>query len=129
MKYMQPLQRVLDHIDRTGNWIVVVTPANSECSEELRTTAFAFFPPGSVHVGRTSILPNGGRLTVADLTHLLDVSSATHEVLGSGFDLVFMGWESVRLNSKEEVLRHQWKAKAGRVLSVGERDGEMTEHP
>ena len=112
-QYLAELQQVLDHAVRTGSWVVIVTPREAGCLEELRTLGLAYYPEGSRHVGRTALLPNDGRLTLTSLDS---------EILSEGFDLVFLGFDTT-LKDKEVVLRNQWRDRARSVLSPGAEHG------
>jgi hypothetical protein len=68
---------------------------------------------GTVHVGRTAVLPNEGRLTVASLDS---------EVAAEGYDVVFLGFEGQH-QDHEIIRRQQWRQKARKVFTSGDEDG------
>jgi len=115
------LRAALDHARQTGEWIVVVTPApvpgaSESVAESVLRTLAVHRGADCEMGGRTLLLPEGGRVTVAHGEQM---------VAGDGFRVMFVGFDgSVR--PSDEIALHTWRQAAKGTLGLGERPGEVT---
>ena len=117
------LRAAVQHVRDTGEWLVIVAPGRDEglvgsgeslASRLLRELA-VHIPRGAVMGGRTVIFPEGGRLSVVQ---------GPHNVAGTGYRVMFLGYERT-LEPSEEIARHGWRHNAAGTVTVGERLGEL----
>jgi hypothetical protein len=118
------LRAVIRHVRDTGEWVVVVAkgadddavlPSRDDCARELLRVLAAHGAPGSEMAGRTLIFPEGGRVTVA---------RGSHPVAGTGYRVMFLGFEG-HLDPSEEIALHTWRQGAEGTIGLGERPGDL----
>ena len=92
-----------------SGWVVVVCPDRGEHIRAFDQRGASLFPMGSCFVGRTAILPTGGRVSV------VSAGDAPFIPPGTPFDVLFFGWE----DDLSSDVRHMrlWRDRAVRVLS------------
>jgi len=122
------LRALIQHVQATGDWVVVVFPGAREDSRPiqallgapdgsetlLRSLAAQVAPDGQM-AGRTALFRGGGRLTVV---------RGSEGVAGTGYHVMFLGFDGVLLPS-EEIALHTWRQGVLGVIGLGERSGEM----
>lgn len=101
------LQTILEHARQNTCWIVVVVDDGAE-GLELLYLLHALVSNEASHAGRTVLLPDGGRVTVASLSSGVDAT---------GFHLVFLTDSNSVFN---DIHGAEWQSKAASVLRVGE---------
>lgn len=116
MKHLHLLGQIIDYVQRTGSWVVIVVPSDARTASEVTKRAFALYPPGTKYAGRTVFIGKG-RLSIVELTH---------DLKGDGFCVAFLGWDAAKINSKEYVRRAAWSERAIRQMVFDERRGELT---
>ncbi len=80
------LQQVQQHVDDTGEWVVVICP-NPEVAGECSRYIAAALPSDASFSGRTALMANKGHISVA---------SAQEDVFlpdGQVFTTAFVGWD------------------------------------
>lgn len=117
------LRAAVKHVQDTGEWLVIVAPGEKEgfvsttpslASQLLRELAI-FLPRGAAMGGRTALFPEGGRLSVVD---------GAHTLAGTGYRVMFLGYEG-KLEPSEEIALHSWRQNAEGAATIGERPGEL----
>lgn len=113
--YVFALRAAIQHVRDTGEWLVIVAPeTNGRASSLLRQLA-ALLPRGATMGGRTVLFPEGGRLSVVQ---------GSHGVVGTGYRVMFLGYEG-ELDPSDEIARHGWRQNAGGTAIIGGRPGEL----
>ena len=100
---------VARHVLNTAEWVVVVYPDGSDCAR-LMNVLHGALPAGSTCTGRTSLLPGGGKLSVA--------SSDTDVFVPAGvpYTVIFLGWSDHLIAGHDGM--HRWRDRASRVVSL-----------
>jgi hypothetical protein len=105
---LRSLQEAFTLAQANREWVVVVFPEGSGYHTAFTQGGAGMFPEGSTFLGRTVVLPKGGRVSVT-------VASA--EVFipqGIKFSLMFVGWgDDV---STEHRKMAAWRQQATRVI-------------
>jgi len=108
------LQAALEHVQKTKDWVVVVTP-ESKTEKSVQAALTAIRPSGASMGGRTLLCPGGGRVTV---------TGGDNGVHGKGFYVMFLGFDS-ELTPRDQILLHTWRQSASGVVVQGEKPGEL----
>ena len=111
--HMFTLGHVLDHVRRTREWVVIV--AASSCASALARVLPGMLPPGAHVAGRTVMLLGGGRLTIVE---------ASHAVSGSGYRVMFLGFDG-DLTPRDEIALYSWREASEGTVGLGERPGDL----
>ncbi len=103
------------HARETEDWVVVVARGGPSGSQGLLQALAAGVPAGTAMGGRTALLPEGGRVTVA---------AGSEPVEGSGFRVMFLGYGTAA-DAREELMLHTWRQAAEGVLVADGRPGGL----
>jgi hypothetical protein len=103
------LQDAVQQAVQTGDWIVVVFPT-TKASDAARNVLPAMLPEGSSGGGRTSLLPDGARLSVVSSS---DIPFPTP----SGFTAMFLGWGGA--TEKEFAGMATWRSASTKIAEEG----------
>lgn len=113
--HVAALCAAIAHAQRTQDWVVVVARRDPSGPWSLPQALAASVPEGGLMCGRTALLPEGGRVTVAE---------GSEPVSGSGFKVMFLGYEMAS-GAQEELMLHSWRQAAEGVLTDGEHPGRL----
>lgn len=119
--YIPSFQALIAHANRTKDWVVMVTPANSPCAEGFRSYGLGLLPIGSKFTGRTALLPDGGRISVVETPHKFE---------GKGeLSVMFLGFEEMsKVLPRDEIAIAGWRKKAKHTITLGGKPGELLFH-
>jgi hypothetical protein len=113
--HIRSLQTVIDHVSDVGGWIVVVAPTGSGEYAELLRMMVGLLPPEASMCGRTTLFPNGGKVTVC---------GATGRPHGEGYRVLFLGFGD-SLTPADEIAFHSWRSAAKGVVGLGDNSREL----
>jgi len=118
--YTPSFQALIEHASESGDWVVLVTPANSSCAQGFRSYGLGLLPQGTNFTGRTAMLPKGGKLTLME---------ATHEFDGDGdMSVMFLGFEDSKSSPKQDLILAAWRKRATRTITLGSKPGHLRFH-
>lgn len=112
-EHLGALSAAFAHARSTGTWIVVVCA--NEAFARASATLVAARPEDARVAGNTVVLPGGGRVTVV---------RASHRVAGSGFAVMFLGFDSA-LQPADEIAMHTWRERATGMAVYGGSRNEL----
>jgi len=113
--YTFALRAAVQHVRETGEWLVIVAPGTNDFASRMLRELAVHLPRDAVMGGRTALFAEGGRLSVVE---------GSHAVAGTGYHVMFLGYEGT-LRPSDEIALHAWRQSAEGALTIGERPGEM----
>jgi hypothetical protein len=112
--HIDALNAVVAHARQSDDWIVVVAPDGKD-AENLQKALTVVRAAGASMGGRTLMFPSGGRVTVA---------RASQTVAGSGFHVMFLGFDS-ELSPRDVIALQSWRQQSAGSAALSERPGEI----
>lgn len=112
-KYVPMLTAAVDYAKEHSEWVVLVTPKGILNSVQAALTAVR--PLSAKMVGRTTLLPGGGRVTV---------TSGESQIFGARFLVMFLGFSN-ELTPRDQIAFHTWRQQAEGVVTPGEHPGTL----
>lgn len=98
----------VDHAARTREWVVIVCP-DGKTLDMVHRALSGVVPPKSSGAGRTFILPNRGRVSVAEATTEVFIPE------GTPFTIQFLGWANATKDAFTGMNR--WRLRASHTIS------------
>ena len=122
-QYIPIFQDLIRHAERKKEWIIILTPQDSECAKGFRSFGLGLLPKDSEFSGRTVKFSEGGKLSLAESTHELDTKD-------KDFSLVVLGFseKNTPLKPKEELALASWRKRARQTITLGDKPGELIFH-
>jgi hypothetical protein len=118
--YTPSFQALINHADRTGDWVVLVTPQDSSCAQGFRSYGLGLLPHGTDFTGRTALLPDGGRLSLIEAGHPFETEG--------DLSVMFLGFEDAKSSAKQDLVLAGWRKRAKHTITLGSKPGELLFH-
>jgi len=113
LSHVFALSALIQHLRGSPGWVVVLAPSGGP-EHALQSALTACKPPDASMGGRTLLLPEGGRVTVA---------GSSGVVAGEGFQLMMVNFDDA-LSPRDEIALHGWRQQARCLLTV-DQNGEV----
>ena len=116
---IQNMEFAADYADKTGSWVVIVCPPDSDIETNCRKAFMGTVRPDSTLSGRTAVFPNGGRLSLTACDEDVFIPD------DHSFSVSFIGWSYPRgkkARAYKDQMQHmgKWREAAARVLNLWE---------